>query len=248
MTDAAAAPPPPAPRRRWGRLILWGILIALALAGGLVGLAWYQAKRIAENLAVASPLAIQPRPHGRKVMRGLSDRMRKQAAEGQGRVRLSGEEATQVLQSMLEDRALLGTLRRERRRLVSGLAELPDPLGIWGNLRLEALDLRAVKAEVAFSSGDARVRLTAPYAEGGGHLNLQVELTGSWAPGAPVFTLKGLQVGEVDLLGLVGARSTIRELVESAVLKRTRSLSQRAVRSARIDGDHLEIVLAPPGG
>ena len=142
---------------------------------------------------------------------------------------------------MLADESLLGTLRRERARVVKALADVPDPLGVWGNLQLDKLNLSALKGEVAFANGQAEVRVTAPYRDLGTHLNVAARFAGAWAPGAPEFDLLSLHVGAVDLVDLTGYGRAVKKAVDDAIKARTADVRQRAVSAARIDGDVLEL-------
>lgn len=239
--DSPKTPPVPAPRarRRW----LLAAVALVALLGLVIGAAWLQTWRVRRNLTAAEPLAIAARATDRAAVKAVEARLRAQVEQG-AEVRISGEEMTVLVQEALRDRSLLGTLRAERRRAVAGLARLPDPLGLWRDLRLEELDLRRVAAEVDFADGVARLRLTVPYRDAAQHLNVEARVTGHWRRGDVAFDVESLRLGDLDVVGLLGFGPVVEEVIEGAVLQRASRLSMAGLREARIDGDRVVFGLA----
>jgi hypothetical protein len=223
---------------KWVLRIIGLLAVLVVLAGGYV---YWQARQITENLESAKPLTIErvkPTPKAKKALRQKI----KASVQLTRKAKLTGPELTAAVQEMLAERALLGTLRRERKRLVAGLAKIDDPFGLIAGIRLGDLDLNKIAADVAIEGDRATVRATAPY-KNGGHLNLRGEFTGHYRRETPSFTLHSLHVGEINLLGLTGFGDRIRTLATDALLDRARKFKQKGISEAFLKDAHLVFVV-----
>jgi len=230
-----------APRRKGGLLRFFVRLIGFVLLLAIIalGVIYWQAKQITDNLQSEAPLAIKqakPTPQEKKALQQKV----KTSVQLTQTIKLTGPEITVALQETLADKGTQSRLIEARARLIEALLKIEDPTGIVSGIRLDKLDLQQLVAEITVKDGQATLRATAPYTTGG-YLNLRSRFTGRYQKPNSTLTLHSVYVGKLDLLAITGVGDRLRELATEALLKQVDTHPLREIRQMSL-ADHQVII------
>ncbi|MEZ4464348.1 MAG: hypothetical protein R3F60_07075 [bacterium] len=231
--------------QRLKRFLKWGCLGTLLLAGVVVFVTWRQIRAVRENLAVAEPLPVAPVRRDPARVRQLAERAEEASSERV--LRLHDAELTYIAQRALKHPEVRALLEEGRQRALDALAEVPDPMGFLQGLRLRSVDLDHVLVDAHVAESVLRLRFTAPYLDGAQHLNVQIGVSGGWAPGAVRVDVHDLVVGSLDVLGVAFYGRLIHDQVDHGVARAMRADARGPLEDVRTQGDALVIRLAPHG-
>jgi len=227
------------------RLLKWGCLVTTGLVVLFAVMAWRQIRQIRENLAVSTPLAVPIVARDPHKVAALVEQA--QRVEEDRVLRLKDPELTYIAQRAVRHPEVLALLENARRRALKALDQVPDPLGFLDGLRLDAVDLSRLRTEVRAADSQLVLRMTAPYLDGQHHLNLDLAVTGGWAPGAIRLEVKRLVIGELDVLALPIYGRWVHTQVAAGVAAAARVDEGGPLQDVRVEANALVLRLTPSG-
>ena len=231
--------------QRLKRILKWGCLGTLLLAAVVVFLTWRQIRAVRENLAVPEPLAVAPVSRDPRTVQDLA--LKAEQAEGDRVLRLHDPELTYIAQRALKHPEVRALLEQGRQQALAALTEVPDPMGFLEGLRLRAVDLDHVLVDAQVAGGVLRLRFTAPYLDGAEHLNVQLGVSGGWAPGAVRVDVHDLVVGSLDVLDVPFYGRLVHDQVDAGIARAVRTQGGGPIEDVRTQADALVVRLGAGG-
>lgn len=223
----------------------WGCLVTLILVVVVVGFVWHQIGRLRDNLEVETPLPITEVKRDPREVARLEERLDR--AQAQQVIRLRDMELTYIAQRAFEHPQVQQELAGVQQRAIAELKGVPDPMGFLEGLRLDAVDLPRAKVDVRVADQQVNLRVTAPYRDSKGFFNLQIGLTGGWAPGAVRLQVTQLTVGEMDVMALPFYPTLIESRVDEGVAQIARMETGGPISDVRVEANAVVLRLKPGG-
>lgn len=227
------------------KFLKWGCLTTVILLIVVAIFAWRQVRRLRQNLRVQAPLPItelRPEPGEAERLVERVDRARADRV-----VRLRDVELTWLAQRALRHPQAQTQIKIAQTRAVQALASVPDPMGFLEGLKLETVDTTRANADVRVADRQLHVRLTAPYRDESGYLNLQLSGSGGWAAGAVRLQITRLLIGEMDVMALPGYGSLVESRVDQGVARLARMKTSGPIEDLRIEENAVVLRLKPGG-
>lgn len=231
-----------------GLLTLVGVLALVA-----VGLIYWQLRSLEKAMEAEAPLALpEVEQPARPARRALVEQVMAEAQAPEHVIHLSGESLTWMLSAVLQ--------RPEVRRamLVGGAhvsAQLGQvPVGDFDHLKMENLDLDALKAQILVEGSQIILKATAPYRHAPVHLNLLLAATGGWssaqgaAPGQVQPT--SLKIGDRDLLDSALYGDQLKDAIQHAIDEALASIpphqsAASPIEQVQVQGGEVLITVKP---
>lgn len=227
------------------RVLKLGCLTSILAILTLAALLAWQLSQLSEASRSPSPLAIEvPGVAGQKTQ-SLRATLR-MPRTGSAKLGVPSAQLNYALQISLARPEVLALIDQGLTEADQALKSGSDPFGVLEDLDLDRLDVARLRASLRIVESTLQLRMTAPYDDGSGHLNLAADLVGRWNRGEANLDVRRLRVGNKDVLELPLYGWLLRRAIEEALdegLKRAASDGQEPmIDSAWLDADHLYLL------